>query len=377
MKIKALVLLLVCAIFAFPLHVVARKSSKELLLAPLHVVGSTLEDNIYIKDVFTATGLPEVLVLWLGDKDSPAKLYPPRYTLNGGNTWQVAESYNLSYPFVGIMPRLDPQNPVRLFSLYEDLGSHLHSLHRSGDWGATWSPAVGNDDIEVMDVFVSPKDPQLMYVPWHRKCPSYPNPCEPPGGVYQSTDGGANWTSFIDEKQWSIFPVIMPSPVTAGDGYYQVVYTTGSGSYWLRFGSSERLPFPAWEIALDAVNAERIYGVNYNFDAGYTSSDGGHTWDTWEVPPGECSQLIAHPTQPNTLYLRCDGGIYRSVNGGEQWSSITSIPGDALKPNLGKPGQLLWSHSGCLWASDDQGTTWSGVSCIFVTASNVFLPLVR
>ena len=130
-------------------------------------------------------------------------------------------------------------------------------------------------------------------------------------------------------------------------------------------------------IALDGANTGRIYGVTRTFNAGQTSPDGGHTWVPWaSIPPSVCVQLLAHPTTTNILFLRCEAGLYRSLDGGNSWTQITHIQGDALAPNLGVPGQLLWSHSGCLWASGDTGTTWTRVGCFSRNQNSRFVPIV-
>ncbi len=332
-----------------------------------------------IPTIFTTAGLPNVILVSQTDSSSNIPILP-QYTMNGGQTWQPLAENALSYYPIGIVPRDDPQNPVRLFSAYPPAPWSLElSLFRSGDWGQTWASGFLNSS-SVVYAF-SPKNPQHMYWSLVWSTPCFPG-CE--GGpylnaeFYESTDGGVSWTLFYSSVGYESINQIVPSPVNEADGFFEIDSTFGGGQWWLRFGNNDPLTFPVDLIALDAVDANRIYGVTYDFSSGQTSPDGGITWIPWAAsPPLACVQLMAHPIKNNTLYLRCAAGLFRSTNGGDNWSQITSVQGDALAPHLGNSGQILWSHDGCLLASDDDGDSWTIMNCFNTFPYDIFLPILR
>ena len=184
-------------------------------------------------------------------------------------------------------------------------------------------------------------------------------------------------TLFCSSVEYERINQIVPSPVNEADVFFEIDSTFGDGQWWLRFGSSNPMIFPVDLIALDAVDANRIYGVTFDFSSGQTSPHGGITWIPWaSSPPLACVQLMAHPTKNNILYLRCAAGLFRSANGGDSWTQITTSQGDALAPHLGNPGQILWSQEGCLLVSDDDGDSWTIMNCFNAFPYHVFLPMI-
>jgi hypothetical protein len=145
-----------------------------------------------------------------------------------------------------------------------------------------------------------------------------------------------------------------------------------SGATW------EVLDFPVESLALDAVNADYLYGWSlreyvpespFQYTRhGRRSTDGGNNWVDWAEQPcpysfnEEPPQLVAHPTESQILFLRCDGylteGIYRSENGGDSWQKLQEQKGQMLVADLGNPGRLLWARDDGLWASADKGESW-------------------
>jgi hypothetical protein len=313
-------------------------------------------NTLRLTKIATAAGLPGAIAVLPTDAVTNIELHP-QYTLDGGKSWLITYPYSPTLSFVGIIPRNNQPNAIRWFAAYPA------TLYRSGDWGRTWAVAQSG-----YGFVISPKSPQRIYSTDYTPLGPYDVPM---GWIDQSLDGGVTWGRLLETA--SSIDQLLPSPVAAPDGFYH------DQSGWHRFSSDATLPFPdeLASIALDGVNAERIYGVTRTFDAGQTSPDGGRTWVPWaSIPPSVCVQLLAHPTKTNTLYLRCEAGLYRSVNGGTSWTQITQIRGDALAPNLGVPGQLLWSHSGCLWASGNDGTSWARVGCFSRNQNSRFLPIV-
>ena len=174
------------------------------------------------------------------------------------------------------------------------------------------------------------------------------------GGVWRSTDGGANFAptsdSQVDLAVGSIaFAPSNNSIVYAGMGdkasnYFGsgVLKSTDGGQTWTRV-SNATLPSPGRisKIEVDSANPNRVYVGQYSiiratasFSSGFfVSNDGGVSWT--KTIGGLARDLIKHPTQPNTLYLAWrgmirqhlrPGGIFKSTDNGTNWTRIYTSP---------------------------------------------------
>jgi hypothetical protein len=160
------------------------------------------------------------------------------------------------------------------------------------------------------------------------------------------------------------------------------LYAHDEGYRWFRSddgGESWTLEaFSLLDLQLDAEDAETLYGVGNPFAVyghtlywGQRSEDGGATWRNWEEQPCPLGYagLVAHPTESEVLFLRCDTGLYRSHNGGDAWEQLSNHPGSMLAPDYGVPGRLLWAKDDGLWASTDEGDSWQVLMPNYASAS--------
>jgi photosystem II stability/assembly factor-like uncharacterized protein len=115
----------------------------------------------------------------------------------------------------------------------------------------------------------------------------------------------------------------------------------------------------------------------------YRTEDGGSTWNTQEIPApaGAPVDLFNQPyigcgtydpifVAPNNiiLNLRCDNFessttdyyLYRTTNGGENWS-VNSFPGDSL---LFINSEVGWALGRDIYQTTDGGQTWNKVSSV-------------
>jgi hypothetical protein len=179
------------------------------------------------------------------------------------------------------------------------------------------------------------------------------------GGIWRSTDGGANFVpvtdTHVDLAVGSIaFAKSNPSVVYAGmgdldNGYFGtgVLKSTDAGATWTRV-SNASLPAlgTTAEIEVDPTNQNRVYilqatytsTTSYNdptqttnslFRGGfYLSEDGGVSWR--RTLAGRPRDIAVHPSNPQILYLgmtlvdvnstvQSPAGIYKSLDGGATW----------------------------------------------------------
>ncbi|MEO6238573.1 MAG: hypothetical protein ABIQ52_16370, partial [Vicinamibacterales bacterium] len=230
------------------------------------------------------------------------------------------------------------------------------------------------------------------------------------GGLFRTTDGGANWIPLTDGK----VPLGSTGAIAVADSNPKVIYlgtgsdgvrsnvSTGRGVYksidagetWQFAGLSNagqigavRIhpanPDIAWVSAVgDAFKANAERGV-------FKTADGGRTWkkvlfvsDTVgamdvELQPGNPNVVYAWMSRlerkPWTIISGSkDGGFYKSTDGGEHFTKITAgLPAELIgKANLAvtaaRPDRLYAlieaKPSAGFYRSDDAGQTWSLVN---------------
>jgi len=249
--------------------------------------------------------------------------------------------------------RISPHDSQRILVTGDMLGVGL-----SEDGGESWQPTFGFKSWEMADVTWSLENPEMVWV-------------GSASGPYLSMDGGRNWE--LRRKG-------MPEPL--GYGYSamieKILIDPEDESHLLAFGGSSRRwddhgksnHGAVWEsrdgglewvrIATltedgftDAKDVRGIGIVSAAAASGnfkhlyaavdgrgiYVSQDGGRTWKVRNDGFGTTrpERVIAHPTDPQIVFCSLDnqavggdskdfkpGGIYKSIDGGRHWSSISN-----------------------------------------------------
>ena len=227
------------------------------------------------------------------------------------------------------------------------------------------------------------------------------------GGVFKTTDNGANWTPITDGK----VPVGSIGAIAVADSDPNIIYV-GTGSDGVRSNvSTGRGVYKStdagvtWQF-VGLYNAGQVGGVRIhptnpnivwvaavgdafkaNVDRGiFKTTDGGTTWkktlflsDTVgamdvELQPGNPDVVYAWMSRlerkPWTIISGGkDGGFYKSTNGGETFAKITTgLPAGLIgKANLAvtaaKPDRIYAlieaAPGGGFYRSDDSGQTWA------------------
>lgn len=234
------------------------------------------------------------------------------------------------------------------------------------------------------------------------------------GGVFKTTDGGNSWMNISDKyfKTGSVGAIDVADSdpnviyvgmgetdirgnMSAGDGMYR---STDAGKTWtyLGLGNSQFIgdieihptnPDVVWVAAMG-----QLFGEEGNPERGvYKTIDGGITWKKVlsrnkntgsvdiAVDPNNSRILFASLWEAyrNPWEMSSGGegsGLFRSTDGGENWTEITQSPG-LPKGLIGKIGVSVSAvnsdrvfaiienaTAGGLFRSDDGGLTWSRVS---------------
>lgn len=157
--------------------------------------------------------------------------------------------------------------------------------------------------------------------------------CAPAGGLWRTSDAGANWSAVGADQLGSI-------------GISDIAFHPfEENKMWIATGDGD-------------FGDTRSIGV-------WTTEDGGETWLAtgleWGIHMGRTiTRVLVHAQHPDTLWCASSLGVYRSVNGGDNW--IRTLTGDyaSLESDPDNQNHLLAGAFGNNVAeSFDAGATWS------------------
>jgi len=260
---------------------------------------------------------------------------------------------------------IDPKDPNTVFvaaigPLYQAHASR--GVFRSKDGGRTWTKVLfKNDSVGAVEVVIDPANSQVVYAglwntrrpPWYTYQPSN----GPGGGIFKSTDGGANWTQLTrglpadcigrtgiavapsnPRRLYAVVDDFLPEGSPAGTtcpgtppgrgggagaagapaappsgGVYR---SDDAGATWVKLSGDNALWGRGWyfeKIAVDPKNADVVYVPNVSTSR---SMDGGKTWEALRGSPGgdDYHQTWISPDDTNTVIIASDQGAIITHN---------------------------------------------------------------
>lgn len=155
----------------------------------------------------------------------------------------------------------------------------------------------------------------------------------PDGGLWKSTNGGSSWTTNTD-----FLTVIGCSDLAIDPNNTNIMYlATG-----------------------DIAGDRRSIGV-------LKSTDGGLTWNatglSWAASQGyRISRMLMDPSNSSVLLVATNGGIFRTTNGGTNWSHVRCC--DIYKDMEFKPGDpnTVYAGGSTFWKSTNNGASWTQIT---------------
>jgi photosystem II stability/assembly factor-like uncharacterized protein len=143
------------------------------------------------------------------------------------------------------------------------------------------------------------------------------------GGLYKTTDGGANWTDLSNGLRITQFYRMGNSATNSG---LTIAGAQDNGTK-IRNGSTytDVIGGDGMEAIIDYSNANVMYGSLY-FGNIYKTTDGGANFFpiTESLPDGAwVSPYVMDPVNPQVLYAGVGKGVYKTTNGGSSWSAIS------------------------------------------------------
>ena len=230
------------------------------------------------------------------------------------------------------------------------------------------------------------------------------------GGVWKTTDGGANWKPLFD-KQHTTSSIgalaVAPSDhntiyagsgeaalrgnITYGDGVYKSV---DGGRHWRNVGLKDSRHIGAIIVHPDNPNIVFVAALGHAFGPNdergvFRTSDGGITWKKVLSKDENTGAIdvVFDPHNPNTLFaalyqvrrqpwfLSSGGegsGLYRSTDGGDTWQHLQGhgLP-DGILGRIGvtvsgadsdRVYAIIEANEGGIFRSDDGGDNWEKIN---------------
>ena len=208
---------------------------------------------------------------------------------------------------------------------------------------------------------VSESDPRVIYVGMGESCAAVPRLhwTSRADGVYKSTDGGSTWENMgladtrhiarirVHPKDPDLVYVAVPGQFEGPHEERGVYRSKDGGRHWDRvLFRSEKAG--AIDLSMDANNPRILYAAIWDFQRNfwnsynggpdsslYKSTDGGDTWteltSNLGLPKGPLGRMgiAASPARLDrvwTLIQGEDGGLFRSDDGGSTWERLTDDP---------------------------------------------------
>jgi len=228
------------------------------------------------------------------------------------------------------------------------------------------------------------------------------------GGVWKTSDGGANWRPVFDEERAQSIGALAvsrstPNEVWAGTGephYIRLSTAHGNGVYrstdagetWTHVGLPRTGRIADIEVHPRDPDVVYVCAVGHGFEPQpergvYRTRDGGGTWErVLSVNDSTgCSDLALNPEDPSELYagmwqldidtwgLHSGGpgsGVYVTRDGGDHWRELAGGGLPAAADSVGKVAvalapsdpdrvyALLQQHDPTLYRTSDGGRSW-------------------
>lgn len=237
------------------------------------------------------------------------------------------------------------------------------------------------------DIAFAPSNENIVYTLTRHPTWSYLTP-----RVYKSTDNGNHWSQmgFLPDARDGYSLAIDPtnSNILYVGGKQRVLKSADAGMTWSEhLVGEDTIP----EIAVNPSSPQTIYGIGKQGGLGFFKSiDGGVTWEADTVETlGVAYCLSIAPSSHNTIYIggRSGGGplkrrarVYKSLDGGETWTNVSSNVGDTLN-NV----RIAWSiavhetipdlaylgSNGSIWCTTDGGGAWTEIFACSAVVYNI------
>jgi photosystem II stability/assembly factor-like uncharacterized protein len=289
-------------------------------------------------------------------------------TSNGGIDWQTSNNLkDNTGTILGLSISKIAFDPLATDILYAS--SYNAGLYKSTDGAANWEQILGQ--IPIIDFAIHPNDSQTIYAAGY---------FEERGRVLATRDGGKSWhavytaaTANTAARSVALNPN-SPEQVAIGLSQGELIMSGDGGETWrLVQNYNDRINRIIW-------NRDGLYIVVKGTGV-YRSGDGGNSFQLITASlqsAGNASnlsifgssisgynQLAISESNPQTMYLTTNTGLYRSGNAGANWNFVnmplkqSSLAPTAVAIAPSSDNVVYVSAGSIVYKTSDAGNTWS------------------
>lgn len=268
----------------------------------------------------------------------------------------------------------DPHNPDHIF-----IGTSTGTIFQSTDGGNNWTRFAhlgSGDDFVIDHIAFDPQDSNTMYAAaW-----SVEN--QQLGDLFYTHDAGNTWQTATSMHNKSIraLSVAASDSKTLVAGTLEGVYRSNDGgSNWQKISASNSDIHNVESIAVDPKNPNVVYAGTWHL--AWKTDDGGANWhhvNKGMIEDSDVFSIIVDSTNPSVVFASACSGIYKSDNSGEMFHKIQGIPFSArrtrvLKQDPQHPEIVYAGTTEGLWKTSDAGQTWKRVGNPEVVVNDVMV----
>lgn len=247
---------------------------------------------------------------------------------------------------------MDPRDSRVIYAIggsrYLDEGGFAREVCRSEDAGQTWAP-IAEIESEIHTLIVNPMDPQVLYA-----VSGYYE-------VYKSDDGGEHWVSLGPFSCLAIDPGDTQTLYAMRPDYGEsagVYKSQDQGASWVATGLMRAA---IYSLTVDPKDSRIVYAGTPGGEV-YRSDDGGTAWTASRVASGSAAirVLAVDPQTAGVVYAGGDSGVYRSTDGGRQWSPFGDNRSPTITVLIVDPSNsnIVYAGMDTVYKTEDGGKSW-------------------
>lgn len=211
--------------------------------------------------------------------------------------------------------------------------------YKSTDWGLNWDSTYHFVDERLISkcIAVDPFDTAWVYAGFFKMTPlkTGMEMSRNGGRIWRTTNGGYEWVEkYRSPDLASDIHCISVNPQksnTVYAGFFWapqqplVMKSTNSGETWLNPGNNGFSSiYHIYSLAFDPSRAETLYAGT---DKGvYRTTDGGVNWTLRGLSNKLVYAIVVNPKNPSILYAGTNDDVYKTTDYGSTWNHITSGP---------------------------------------------------
>lgn len=282
---------------------------------------------------------------------------------DGGKSWETKSTVDAKQNIAGVDVLSMAINPNDTKNIY--IGTRDNGIFATKNSGEAWEK-LNYPPNKVYGLVVDNINPWIVYATgvWQER-----------GKIYKSEDSGASWKEIYTEPANGTVIISLSASVSNPDILYAgtsgnaIFKTTNGGQTWINLFKSTG---PVTGIAFDSNDDKTVYflmqgeGILRTRDGGLNFEDLGKKLEADKLFANIGSfSIVADPHQSGLLYVGADKGVMKSTDFGDSWNMLNILESSkeffvgAIVINPKNSNEIIYSAAQAIYKSIDGGIQWS------------------